>query len=80
YCLCPTFTKEDNLEQNVLQSLDAVPLKSMRKFATHSNHFMDAYRKGLNGQKVAWAGKKYHSHHVLLENILEEFDQAHPNT
>ncbi|PBK83278.1 hypothetical protein ARMGADRAFT_1048481 [Armillaria gallica] len=79
YRLCPTSTKEDDLERNMLQSLDAVPLKSMRKFATRSNRFMDAYRKGLNGRKAAWAGKKYHGHRVLPENILEEFDQAHPN-
>ncbi|KAG0705143.1 hypothetical protein DFH29DRAFT_996955 [Suillus ampliporus] len=31
---------------NIINSLDAVPLVSMRKFATRSLRFMDAYRKG----------------------------------
>ncbi|KAK0444511.1 uncharacterized protein EV420DRAFT_1622730 [Desarmillaria tabescens] len=48
-------------------------------FATRSNCFMDAYQKHLNGQKTAWAGKKYYGHCVLPENILEKFDKAHPN-
>ena len=36
---------------------------------------MDAYRRGLNGKQAAWAAKKYQSHRVLPNNILEELDQ-----
>jgi len=35
---------------------------------------MDGYRKGLNGKQAAWASKKYHGHHVLLEEIMNELD------
>ena len=31
-------------------------------FANHSLRFMDAYRKGLNGNQAAWASKKYRCH------------------
>ncbi|KAJ7882411.1 hypothetical protein B0H14DRAFT_2339939, partial [Mycena olivaceomarginata] len=44
-------------------------------FARRSDHFIDAYRKGLNGVQAAWAGKRYCSHRVLLKNIMELFDK-----
>ncbi|TBU51333.1 hypothetical protein BD310DRAFT_971300 [Dichomitus squalens] len=44
-------------------------------FYTRAHRFMDAYRRGLNGKQAAWAAKKYHSHRVLPNNILEELDR-----
>jgi len=49
YRLNPESSCEDHLEHNMLAALEAVPLKSMRKFATRSRCFMDAYARGLNG-------------------------------
>ncbi|KAG2351188.1 hypothetical protein BDR07DRAFT_1245028, partial [Suillus spraguei] len=59
YRQLPPSSSEAVLMQNVIDSLEAVPLVSMRKFATRSLCFMDAYRKGLNGKQAAFATKKY---------------------
>ena len=38
---------------------------------------MDAYRRELtNAKQAAWANKKYRSHRVLPESIMEELDNA----
>ncbi|KAJ7786788.1 hypothetical protein B0H14DRAFT_2400235, partial [Mycena olivaceomarginata] len=44
-------------------------------FAWQSDRFMDAYRKGLDGVKVVWAGKWYRGHRVLPKNIMAQFDK-----
>jgi hypothetical protein len=44
----------------------------MRKFATRSRRFIDAYDRGLDGKQAAWAARKYRGHRVLLGDILEE--------
>jgi hypothetical protein len=46
------------------------------RFFIRSLRFMDAYRKGLNGQQAAWATKKYHGHRVLPAGIMDELDKA----
>jgi hypothetical protein len=48
----------------------------IKKFATHSRHFMDAYNHGLNGRQAAWAVRKYQGHRVLLPNIFEELGKG----
>ncbi|KAG2119722.1 uncharacterized protein F5147DRAFT_564506, partial [Suillus discolor] len=70
-------SSESVLEQNVIHSLDAVPLSSMRHFATCSARFINAYQKGLNGVKAAWAIKRYRGHCVLPPSIMQEFDDAY---
>ena len=77
YRLNPESSREDHLERNMLAALEAVPLQSMRKFATRSQRFMDAYARGLNGRQAAWAARKYRGHRVLPEGILEELDKEH---
>ena len=72
YRLNPPSSHEDQLEKNMLAALEAVPLKSMRKFANWSRRFMDAYEKGLNGRQAAWASRKYRGHRVLPERIMRE--------
>ncbi|KAG2758100.1 hypothetical protein P692DRAFT_201696756 [Suillus brevipes Sb2] len=62
YRKLPASSKEVDLERNVLQSLDSVPLLAIRRFSTRSLRFMDAYRKGLDGKQAAWASKKYRGH------------------
>lgn len=37
---------------------------------------MDTYWQGLNGKQAAWAAKKYRSHRVLPQDILDELDRA----
>ncbi|KAJ7197754.1 hypothetical protein GGX14DRAFT_402382 [Mycena pura] len=54
------------------------PTKLLAQFATRSERFMDAYRKGLDGCQAAWAGKKYRGHRVLPKNILALFRRFGP--
>jgi len=68
----PPSSREEDLEANTLRSLDSIPLQMMRKFATRSRRFMDAYDRGLNGKQAAWAARKYRGHRVLPPNIFEE--------
>ncbi|OAX35147.1 hypothetical protein K503DRAFT_697445, partial [Rhizopogon vinicolor AM-OR11-026] len=70
----PPSSKESDLERNVIMGLDSVTLESMRKYFIRSQRFMDAYRKGLNGQQAAWAAKCYHGHCVLPDAIMHELD------
>ncbi|EGN94508.1 hypothetical protein SERLA73DRAFT_171486 [Serpula lacrymans var. lacrymans S7.3] len=59
YCQFPPSNYEADLEHNVIAALDAVPLCTMRQFATRSLRFMDAYRKGLDGKQAMWANRRY---------------------
>jgi len=76
YRLNPESSREDILEKNALNSLEAIPLTSMRKFANRSRRFMDAYSRGLNGRQAAWASRKYRGHRVLPESIMVELERA----
>jgi hypothetical protein len=53
-----------------------IPLQTMRKFATRSRRFMDAYNRGLNGKQAAWAARKYRGHRVLPPNIFDELEKG----
>lgn len=46
-----------DLERNMLAALEAVPLESMRRFATRSSRFADAYFCGLNGRGLTRHGQ-----------------------
>jgi hypothetical protein len=73
YRLNPESSREDALERNMLAALEAVPLKSMRKFANRSRRFMDACDiHGLNGRQAAWTAKVYKGHRAIPINIMEE--------
>ncbi|TFK89911.1 hypothetical protein K466DRAFT_574542 [Polyporus arcularius HHB13444] len=72
YRMNPTSSKEADLEKNLVESINAVPLTSMRRFYTRALRFADAYSKGLSGKQAAWATKKYRGHRVIPETIFEE--------
>ncbi|KAH7333984.1 hypothetical protein B0J17DRAFT_674952 [Rhizoctonia solani] len=57
-----------------MAALKSVPLESIRRFINRSNRFVDAYRRGLNGQQAAWASRKYRSHRTLPPHILCEVE------
>jgi hypothetical protein len=76
YRTYPPSSREEDLEANTLRSLDSIPLQMMRKFATRSRRFMDAYDRGLNGKQAAWAARKYRGHRVLPPNIFEELEKG----
>ncbi|OAX33562.1 hypothetical protein K503DRAFT_837755 [Rhizopogon vinicolor AM-OR11-026] len=67
-------SRGDVLEQNIIAALDSIPLETMHRFSIWSQCFIDAYRKGLNGEQAAWAIKKYCGHRVLPEHIMHNFD------
>lgn len=75
YRTYPPSSKEEDLIRNTLSSLDSIPLTMMRRFATRSRRFMDAYEKGLNGKQAAWASRKYRGHRVLPNNLLDELEK-----
>jgi hypothetical protein len=58
----PPSSKEEDMERNMLEALEAVPIASMRRFACRSMRFADAYFCGLDGADAAWANKKYRGH------------------
>ncbi|KAG1846826.1 hypothetical protein DFJ58DRAFT_798767 [Suillus subalutaceus] len=62
------FSSEDALERNVIASLDAVPLESIRRFAMQSTRYIDAYHNGLNGAQAAWAIKNFMFDHFPSTN------------
>ncbi|KAF9481284.1 hypothetical protein BDN70DRAFT_803826 [Pholiota conissans] len=70
----PASSREADLDRNVRTALASVPIESMRRFATRSLRFMDAYRKGLDGKQAAWANKKYRGHRILPQGILDELE------
>ena len=76
YRTYPPSSSEDDLEANTLKSLGSIPLSMMKKFATRSRRFMDAYDRGLNGRQAAWAARKYRGHRVLPQNILDELEKG----
>ncbi|KAF8573829.1 hypothetical protein K439DRAFT_1336063, partial [Ramaria rubella] len=47
------------------------------RYANRSAHFIDAYKKGLNGAQAVWANRKYHGHRILPTNIMAKFEEAH---
>lgn len=89
YRMYPPSSKAEDLEHNVLKSLQEVSLTSMRQYQIfkiaiqliniwqvlhHSIRFMDAYSKGLNGTQSAWAAKKYKGHRLIPADIFTNFD------
>jgi hypothetical protein len=75
YRTYPPSSREDDLIKNTLQSLDSIPLPMIRRFATRSRRFMNAYEHGLNGKQAAWAARKYRGYRVLPQNILDELEK-----
>jgi hypothetical protein len=76
YRLCPESSKEEDLERNTINLVDAIPLVAMRRFVNRTTRFADAYQHGLNGAEAAWAGKQYHGHRMLPAAYCEELEQA----
>jgi hypothetical protein len=68
----PVSSKEEDLERNMLEALDSVPLVSMHRFATRASRFADAYFHGFDGADAAWANKKYRGHRTLPPQYLDD--------
>ena len=50
------------LQKAVPESLESVPLITIRRFSRKCWSYMDLYRKGINGKLAEYAVKKYKSH------------------
>ena len=59
----------------VSNSLESVPLITIRKFSRKCWHYMNLYRKGLSGRLVEYAVKKYKSHRRIPDSIFEELNE-----
>ena len=76
YRMCPPSSREDDLERNVISSLNAIPLSSIRRFSNRAIRFMDAYHKGLNGKQAIWASRRYRSHRILPDSLMDDMELA----
>ncbi|KAF9035602.1 hypothetical protein BJ165DRAFT_1562433 [Panaeolus papilionaceus] len=76
YRMLPASSKDEDLERNVVSCMDDIPLLTIRRFAIRALRFMDAYRKGLNGNQAAWASKKYRGHRIIPDSILADLEKA----
>jgi hypothetical protein len=76
YRTYPESSREEQLVSNTISALELIPLSMMRKFANRSLQFMDAYKRGLNGQQAAWASRKYRGHCILPIDIMDELEKA----
>lgn len=75
YRMFPASSREEDLERNMLEALESVPLASMRRFAVRSLRFADAYFRGLDGSDAAWANKRYRGHRTLPPSYLNDLRQ-----
>ena len=80
------------MEAQVLECLDSIPLSQIQQyvivillnlvsnvFYRYANHvvcFMDGYQKGLMGAEAVWVMHKYHGHHVLPPDIMDEVKKS----
>jgi hypothetical protein len=68
----PESSSEEDLEQNMFEALESVPLVSMHQFAVWSSRFADAYFCGLDGADATLANKKYRGHRTLPPHYLDD--------
>jgi hypothetical protein len=77
YRKLPRSSSDTDLERNVLQVLDEIPLSTIRRYCQRLLRFTDAYHRGLSGRQASWAAKKYHGHRTCPDSILADLDQYH---
>ena len=64
------------LQETVPQSLDAVPLITIRRFAQKAWRYMDLYRHGIGGKLAEYAVRKYRSHRKIPDGVLKELEKT----
>ena len=62
----------NTLRKTVPESLDAVPLSSIRKYFRRACHLMQAYNQGYSYKLAIYAHNKYKSHRRIPEGKMEE--------
>jgi hypothetical protein len=58
------------LEKTVLEGLNAVDIKTIRRFADRSKRWLMAYINGLSAEQRAYAEKEYKSHRREYRQIF----------
>ncbi|KIJ55782.1 hypothetical protein M422DRAFT_151476, partial [Sphaerobolus stellatus SS14] len=76
YRSSPRTTDIDEMERNMLQCLDSVPLLHIQRYANRSARFIFAYSEGLTGTQAVWANKKFHGHRVLPPSMIAEIKKS----
>ncbi|KAF9502809.1 hypothetical protein BS47DRAFT_1374526 [Hydnum rufescens UP504] len=61
-------------KQTTIQSLDACPVETIRRFINRSWHFMSAYCLGLTGKAAEWAVRKQKSHRSVVQRAMLAID------
>ncbi|XP_006456634.1 hypothetical protein AGABI2DRAFT_77787, partial [Agaricus bisporus var. bisporus H97] len=72
----PLVKREEEMEKQINEALASVPLVTMKRFATRSLRFIDAYRHGLSGRQAMWASRRYCSHRVLPDSLMDELEMS----
>ncbi|KAF9507837.1 hypothetical protein BS47DRAFT_1303498, partial [Hydnum rufescens UP504] len=80
YHKLPPSSAVEDIECNMVNSLESIPITSMHQWVLHSLQYMDGYHHRLNGKEAAWVMKKYCGHHQIpadasLEVIQELMQQ-----
>jgi len=65
----------EGLKKTVPESLESVPLITIRKFSRKCWRYMDLYRKEISGKLAEYAVKKYRSHRRIPDGVIEELNR-----
>ncbi|KAF8884751.1 hypothetical protein CPB84DRAFT_151904 [Gymnopilus junonius] len=65
------------MEENIKNALDSVPLLQIQRYANRAARFISAYVQGLSGPEAAWANRKYHGHRTLPPDIASKLKKEH---
>ncbi|KAF7297803.1 hypothetical protein MKEN_01404000 [Mycena kentingensis (nom. inval.)] len=76
YRKSPRTSGIDEMEANVIRSLDLIPQSSILRFANRSARFISAYAGGLTGAHLGYLKNKYRGHRVLPQGTLQEIKEA----
>ena len=63
-------TSFDYAKREVLITLDACSINTIRRFCNRSYRFIDAYRKGLGVRAAAWCVKKQRRYRTISEEVI----------
>jgi hypothetical protein len=65
----------DHAKREVIISLNACTIDTLRRFCNRSFRFMDAYRKGLGVKAASWCVKKQKRHRTISEEAMRAFEE-----
>ncbi|KDR76074.1 hypothetical protein GALMADRAFT_67739, partial [Galerina marginata CBS 339.88] len=77
YRTSPKTKDMKEMEENVRNSLDNVPVVQIKRYTNCAAQFISAYGQGLSGPEAAWANRKYHGHRTLPPEMATKLKNEH---